>query len=313
MTGGAGFIGSNLVDHLMRREVKVRVFDNLSSGSKKNICQWLNNPRFKLVIGDLLNCREVEQAIEGCQGIWHLAAYPEVKSSSITPRIHFEKNIIATFNLLEAIRKSKTVQSLIFTSSSTVYGDAHEIPTPENYAPLKPISIYGATKLASEALISAYSYMYGFRAFVFRFANIIGARSRHGVIFDLVQKLKNNPYVLEILGDGTQAKSYMYVNECVESMLFASEKSDSKFETINSGSQDWIEVKSIARIIVEEMGLSNVEFRFTGGVDGGRGWKGDVKHMQLSIRRLESLGWKSKVNSEQSVRRTVHDILEDLS
>ena len=313
VTGGAGFIGSHLVDALMEREGDIRVLDNLSSGSLENIRSWADHSGFRFVRGDLLNQADVAEAVKDCKVVFHLAANPEVRLSSVEPDVHFEQNVVATYNLLEALRRSGSAESVVFTSSSTVYGDATEIPTPEDYAPLGPISVYGACKLASEALIASYAHTYGLRAVIFRLANIIGSRSKHGVIYDFVVKLKANTCELEILGDGTQAKSYLGVGDCVDAMLLGLEKSTSWVEVLNLGSEDWIDVKSIAETVVEEMGLEDVSFRFTGGVDGGRGWKGDVKFMLLAIEKLKSLGWRPGLSSAEAVRATARSILKEFA
>ncbi len=312
VTGGAGFIGSHLVDKLMENKNHTRVFDNLSGGSPENVKRWLNNRGFEFHKGDLLSRQDTEKAVENCEAVFHLAANPEVRLSSVSPDVHFEQNVVATYNLLEAARKSGTAKSFVFTSSSTVYGEASQIPTPEDYAPLEPISVYGASKMASEALIMAYAHTYGFDAVIYRLANIIGPRSGHGVIHDFIEKLRRNPHELEVLGDGTQAKSYLYVDDCVEAMLFSYERSSRCVEVYNLGSDDRIDVNSIARIVVEEMGLRDVSFRYTGGVDGGRGWKGDIKYMLLDVDRLGSLGWKSRLNSVEAVTKTVKDMLREL-
>ena len=311
VTGGAGFIGSHLVDALMMNGAAVRVIDNFSNGTLDNISRWLGHSSFELIKGDLLNKDDLERATEKCEVIFHLAANPEVRIGSSIPEIHFEQNIVSTYRLLEALRKSESLESFVFTSSSTVYGDASEIPTPEGYGPLKPISIYGAAKLASEALISSFAYTYGFKAVICRLANIIGTRSRHGVIYDFINKLKKNRWELEILGDGTQRKSYLYIDDCVSAILTALKEPRGKVEIFNIGSEDWVDVKTIAEIVVEEMGLKDVSFHFTGGVDGGRGWKGDVKYMLLSIRKIKSLDWKPKLNSAEAVRKTVREILRE--
>jgi len=310
VTGGAGFIGSHLVDALMANGATVRVIDNLSSGTLDNIRSWIGNSSFEFIKGDLLNKKDLERATEKCEVIFHLAANPEVRIGSSTPEIHFEQNVVATYRLLEALRRSGMPDLFVFTSSSTVYGDASEIPTPEDYGPLKPISIYGASKLASEALISSFASTYGFRAIICRLANIIGPRSRHGVIYDFIEKLKSNPWELEILGDGTQRKSYLYVDDFVSALSTIIEKTHGKVEIFNIGSEDWVDVKTIAEIVTEEMHLKEVSFRFTGGVDGGRGWKGDVKYMLLSIEKLKSLGWKPRLNSAEAIRKTARKILE---
>ena len=312
LTGGAGFIGSHLVDALMMSGARVRVIDNLSSGTIDNVKRWIGEDSFEFIKGDLLNNHDLRKIIDGCEIVFHLAANPEVKLGFSAPRIHFEQNIVATYRLLEKLRRSEALDLFVFTSSSTVYGDAEEIPTGEAYGPLKPISIYGAAKLASEALISSFAYNYGFRAAICRLANIVGPRSRHGVIYDFIMKLKRNPKELEILGDGTQRKSYLYVDDLISALSVIIKNVSGKVEVFNVGSEDWIDVKRIAKIIVEEMNLGKVIFRFTGGVDGGRGWKGDVKYMLLSMEKLKALGWKPRFNSAEAVRKTARELIREL-
>ncbi|ASJ06365.1 NAD-dependent epimerase/dehydratase family protein [Thermococcus pacificus] len=310
VTGGAGFIGSHLVDALMESRNEVRVLDDLSAGSLDNIKRWLDNERFEFIKGDMRNPEIVERAVEGVDVVFHLAANPEVRIGAQSPELLYETNVLITYNLLNAMRDSD-VEYLVFTSSSTVYGDAEVIPTLEDYAPLEPISVYGGAKLAAEALISGYAHTFGFRALIFRLANIIGERSNHGVIYDFINKLKKNPDELEILGDGTQRKSYLHVSDTVEGMLHIFEHFRKESKTVdfyNMGNDDWITVKEIAEIVSEEMGL-NPRFRFTGGVDGGRGWKGDVKFMRLSIEKAKKTGWRPKMNSYEAVRRTVRELL----
>ncbi|MEM2675994.1 MAG: NAD-dependent epimerase/dehydratase family protein [Candidatus Bathyarchaeia archaeon] len=311
ITGGAGFIGSHLTDRLCTEYVDIVVFDNLSAGRLENIERWLNAPNFRFVLGDLLFPEKVLESLKGCETIFHFAANPEVKISSENPKLHYEQNVLATFNLLEAARKTESVKTIIFTSTSTVYGDAQKIPTPEDYAPLKPISVYGASKLASEALITSYAYNYGFKAVIYRLANVVGSRSQHGVIHDFIKKLKANPEKLEILGDGTQRKSYLHVKDCIDAILFSMNLTHEKTEIFNIGSEDQITVKEIADIVCRKMGLKNVQYVFTGGVDGGRGWKGDVKYMLLSIEKIKKLGWKPKLNSRQAVEKAVEELLVD--
>jgi len=304
VTGGAGFIGSHLVDQLLERGERVRVLDNLSSGSLKNLERWLNSPNLDFMKGDLLDRGDVDKALRGCEAVYHMAAVPEVRLSRASPEEHFKQNIEATYNLLEAIAKGGGVKLYVFASSSTVYGDADVIPTPEDYAPLEPISVYGASKLAAEALSMAYAHIYGFRCVIYRMANIVGPRINHGVIYDFVEKLRRNPKRLEVLGDGTQSKSYLYVTDCVEGMLTGVERSSGRVEIFNIGSEDRVGVSAIAHIVIEEMGLSDVEVYYTGGVDGGRGWKGDVKLMQLDVSKLKGLGWRPRMGSEEAVRLT---------
>ncbi len=304
VTGGAGFIGSHLVDRLLERGERVRVLDNLSSGSLKNLERWLDSPNLDFMEGDLLNPGDVNRALKGCEIVYHMAAVPEVRLSRASPEEHFKQNIEATYNLLEAIAKGGGINLYVFASSSTVYGEAEVIPTPEDYAPLEPISVYGASKLAAEALSMAYAHTYGFRCIIYRMANIVGPRINHGVVYDFIEKLRRDPRRLEVLGDGTQSKSYLYVEDCIEGMLIGVERSSRRVEIFNIGSEDRVGVSVIARIVIEEMGLSDVEVYYTGGVDGGRGWKGDVKLMQLDVSKLKSLGWRPRMGSGEAVRLT---------
>lgn len=312
VTGGAGFIGSHLVDALMKKGGTVTVIDNLSTGSKDNIARWIGHPNFTFIKGDCLDRQDIRKAMKNCELVFHLAANPEVRVGVANTKIDFEQNIVATYNVLEEMCKSKTAKTMLFTSTSTIYGEAEILPTPEDYAPLEPISLYGASKLACEALISAYCHTFNMNGVIYRFANIVGSRSRHGVIWDFIHKLMKNPTQLEILGDGTQTKSYLTVDDCIDALLFGLEHASEKVETYNIGSEDQINVTDIAKIVTEEMHLKNVEFRYTGGVEGGRGWIGDVKTMFLDISKLKKLGWKPKHNSAESVRTATNQILEEL-
>jgi UDP-glucose 4-epimerase len=313
ITGGAGFIGSHIADAFMAKGANVSVLDNLSAGKLENVKQWLNHENFTFIKGDLLNPSDLARLSQKhYEIVFHLAANPEVRVGTTNPEVHFQQNLIATHNLLECIRKNKSDLTLVFTSTSTIYGEPAKIPTPETYSPLKPISIYGATKLAGEALITAYAYTYGFKTIIYRLANIVGPRSQHGIIYDFVQKLKQNSCQLEILGDGTQTKSYLYITDCVEAILSGLKNPDDQAEIYNVGSNDQINVKTIAKIVMEEMKLNNIKFHCTGGVDGGRGWKGDVKNMLLDISRIESRGWKPKWNSEQAMKKAANHIIAEV-
>ncbi|MGD0329245.1 MAG: NAD-dependent epimerase/dehydratase family protein [Nitrososphaeria archaeon] len=313
VTGGAGFIGSHIVDALMSDGLRVTICDNLSSGKLDNIQRNLGKDSCTFFKGDMLEGSAVSYVLKGCDVVWHLAANPEVKLSSTNPDIHYKQNILATYNLLEAIRKDGNVKILCFASTSTVYGDALQIPTLEDCSPLEPVSVYGASKLACEALISAYAHTYGFNAIIYRLANVVGPRSEHGVIYDFVRKLQGNPKELEILGDGAQTKSYLHVRDCVEAMQYGLDNSKKQVEVFNVGSEDQINVKAIAEIVIEEMGLKGVELKFTGGVDGGRGWIGDVKNMLLDVGKLKALGWKPELNSENAVRSAAKDLIKKMA
>ena len=304
VTGGAGFIGSHLVEELLGRGHQVTVYDNLSSGREEFLSRFLEGGRLRLVKGDLLDFPSLKKAMEGQEFVHHLAANPDIRKGPEQTDLDLRHNTVGTFHVLEAMRLS-SVRYLSFSSSSTVYGEARTFPTPEGYGPLLPISLYGAGKLAAEGLISAYCHTFGFRAWIFRFANIVGPRQTHGVIVDFIEKLRRNPNELEILGDGSQNKSYLWVKDCVEAMLLAVERSEGGPDVFNLGNTDRLTVRRIAEIVCEEMGF-RPSFRFTGG---RRGWVGDVPEMMLDIRRILSLGWRPRYSSEEAVRRTVRALL----
>jgi UDP-glucose 4-epimerase len=304
VTGGAGFIGSHLVDALVARGDRVLVIDSLRAGSKDSIECHLKNGSAVLVIADLLE-DGWQDAVRCADRVYHLAADPDVRQSALSPEGPVDNNILATFRVLEAMRRHD-VREIVFTSTSTVYGDATIIPTPEEYAPLEPVSVYGASKLACEALISSYCHSFSMQAWNFRFANIIGERSGHGVITDFIRKLHDNPKELEILGDGKQSKSYLLVQDCIDAMLYAVCHAHGRVNTFNIGSKDWIDVRTIAAIVVEEMHLTGVKYRYTGGE---RGWVGDVPRMRLSLEKIKKLGWQPAHGSKESVQGAVRAIL----
>ncbi|RLF46760.1 MAG: UDP-glucose 4-epimerase [Thermoplasmata archaeon] len=307
VTGGAGFIGSNLVGALLDKGWEVIAYDNLSTGSTKFLEDFMNDDRFKFIKGDILDAENMCKALDGVDVVFHLAANPDVRLGAKNPKVDLEQGIIGTHRVLEAMRTAG-VGEIVFSSSSTVYGEARVIPTPEDYGPLIPISMYGAAKLAAEALISAYAHTFGFRVWIFRFANIIGRHGTHGVIVDFIRKLRANKSELEILGDGRQRKSYLLVDDCVEGMLYGYEKSKESVNIYNLGSGDYVDVITIANIVCEEMGLSDVKYRFTGG---DRGWKGDIPVMLLDISKIKKLGWKPKFNSADAVRIATRILLEE--
>lgn len=293
VTGSAGFIGSHLVERLSRK-CNVRGIDNFSAGT-------IERPITKNV--DLV-LNDITSFFKNIDAVFHFAANPDVKLGASNTKIHLEQNIIATHNVLEAMR-ANDVKKIVFASTSTVYGNAKKIPTPETYSPLEPISLYGASKLACEALISAYCHTFGMQAWIFRLANIIGSKSNHGILPDFIQKLKTDPLELEILGNGEQNKSYLHIEDCVAAILQSFEKADEKINILNIGSEDQIKVRKIANIVCKIMKL-NPEYTFTGGREG---WKGDVPNMMLDISKIKSLGWRPEYTSEEAVRKTITEIL----
>jgi len=313
VTGGAGFLGSHLVDALMRAGYEVSVIDNLSSGSLDNVATWLDQPGFSFVKGDLKERDGAwRSALRGADVVFHFAANPEVRISSVEPRIHFDENVVATFNILEASRRAD-VDAFVFASSSTVYGDPEVIPTPEDH-PKKPISVYGASKLACEILIETYHRLYGIKALVLRYANIIGPRLNHGVIVDFMRKLRANPRELEILGDGTQRKSYLHVDDAISATLHLSGlllRGAFSCDVFNVGSEDWTSVVEIADIVVRAMGLSGVKYKFRPMTPDGRGWPGDVKLMLLDISKLKGTGWRPSMRSKEAVKKAVKELLSE--
>ena len=308
VTGGAGFIGSHLVERLLL-DNEVTVLDNFSSGRIEFLEPYRDIPDFHLLTGDLMNPKILDNAVSGKDFIFHLAANPDVKLGSEDTHVHLEQNVLATYNLLEAMRKND-VRQMAFTSTSTVYGEAAQVPTPEDYGPLLPISLYGASKLSCEALISSYCHTFQMQSWIYRFANIVGERGTHGVLVDFIRKLRENSGKLEILGSGKQRKSYLEVKDCVWAMIHAVEHSTGEVNVFNIGSEDSVDVTEIADIVVGQMGLDGVEYNYTGGIDG-RGWRGDVKLMLLSIEKIKRLGWSPELGSARALEVAVRALLKD--
>jgi UDP-glucose 4-epimerase len=312
VTGGAGFIGSHIVDTLLKNKDAVVVLDNLSSGKMENLHQSKNGAGFRFIEGDLKEAANLPRVLEGVSIVYHFAANPEVRVGEVDPSVHFEENLLTTFRLLEAMRMSMEAKTIVFASTSTVYGEATKLPTPEDYGPMFPISTYGASKLGCESLISSYAYTHGMRGLILRMGNCVGARSGHGVLADFIQKLRANRNKLEILGDGNQTKSYIHITDCLNAISVSVAtflQSGKKVDVYNLSSPDQVSVKRIAEIVTEELGLRRVEMNFSGGVDGGRGWFGDVKIMHLSVQKLMKLGWRPRLNSEEAIRVAAKELL----
>lgn len=304
VTGGAGFIGSHLVDELVRRDNQVIVYDNLSTGFRKHLETLLSNNRITLVEGELLDEERLNAAMKGADTVFHLAANADVRGGKSNTRVDLEQNIIGTHRVLEAMRINGASR-IVFTSSATVYGEPDVFPTPESYAPIQT-SVYGASKLAAEAMIQAYGEYFGIKSFSFRFVSWIGERYSHGVVFDFIKKLQKNPSELEILGDGNQKKSYLHVEDGVKAIFMAMDNMPDLKNVVNLGHSDYLNVVDLADIVVQEMGLKKVDYRFTGGV---RGWLGDSPFVHLDISKIRSAGFEPQVSIEDGIRRTVRYLL----
>lgn len=285
ITGGAGFIGSNLAKKLARQG-QITVYD------KKNG-------------SDLLDFAKLKKAIKNHGFVFHLASNPDIAKSEKYPRLDLDQGILTTFNILEAMRQNN-IKKIAYTSGSGVYGDRGLKYSKESFGPLLPTSMYGASKLAAEGLISAFCHMYDMQSWIFRPANIVGPLQTHGVAYDFIRKLKANPRELIILGDGTQSKSYLYVDDLIRAMLLAIEKSNDRVNLFNVASDSFINVSAIADIVVREMGLKNVKFKYTGG---SKGWKGDVPKVRMDIQKIKQLGWRAELNSDQAIRKSIKDLL----
>lgn len=305
VTGGAGFIGSHVVDRLMGDGHAVTVYDDLSSGKQEFIEHHLDNKDFTFIQADLIDAKKLMESLQGHDMVYHLAANPDVRLGAQQPVIA-KKDILATYNVLDAMRRHD-IEHIVFSSSSTVYGETPPQPLPENYGPLLPISVYGAAKLAAEGMISSFCHTFDMQGWIFRFANIVGERGTHGVIVDFINKLRNNPKEMEILGDGKQKKPYLYVKDCVDAMLFGHEHAREQINVINLGCDTATQVTRIAEIVVEEMGLDNVTFSYTGGT---RGWKGDVPYFHLDTTKMKKLGWTATLSSDDAVRKTTKILLD---
>ena len=301
ITGGAGFIGSNLVDKLTENSTNnVTVMDNLKTGKVEFINNQIKKKKIDFINADIKNKDSYPK--KSYDVVFHLSANADVRGGVHNTIIDLEENVIGTHLVLEFMRQ-KDIKELVFASSSAVYGEHNIIPTPEAAPDIKPISHYGASKLAAEAFVSSYCHTYGMKAWMFRFANVVGNRCTHGVIPDFINKLRRDPCTLEILGDGNQEKSFFDVSDCVSGLIEVP-KLDNNIvvESYNLANNETIKVKDLAKIVVDEMRLENVKYVFTGG---DRGWIGDVPVTILSIEKAKKLGWKPKITGEEAIRRTV--------
>lgn len=306
VTGGAGFIGSTLVDRLIGEGHEVRVYDNLSTGSERFLERAAESSRFSFVKGDLGDVDALRRAMTGSEIVFHLAANADVRFGLEHPRKDLDENTIGTFNVLEAMRLSG-LRRIAFSSTGSVYGEPAVFPTPEDAPFPRQTSLYGASKLAGEALIQAYTEGFGFQAWVFRFVSILGERYSHGHVFDFVKALRRDPSQLRILGDGRQRKSYLYVGDCISAILLAVERSRDRLTLLNLGTDEYCEIDQSARWICEELGLHPSVSH--GG--GSRGWVGDSPFIFLDCGRARSLGWAPRLGIRDAVVRTVRYLVDN--
>jgi len=310
ITGGAGFIGSHLADELVAAADTVLI-DHLRAGTRANVAGALAQGA-RLVKRDLL-WGDLRPLLRRAEIVYHLAANPDVRIGKGGTKVHIDQNVVVTHRVLEACRAVR-VPRVVFASTSTVYGEARTVPTPEDYGPPTPISLYGASKLAAEALVSAYAHTYGIQAVVFRMANVLGGRSGHGVVHDLVRKLHRAPKRLEIIGaDPGTSKSYVHVDDVLSGFRSGLAAAEGPLTVYNLGSEDAITVREIADSICDELRLPDVEYEWTGGSGAGRGWLGDVRTMRLDIRRLRATGWRPRMTSAQAVRKAARELWARLS
>jgi len=300
VTGCAGFIGSNLTDRLLGAHHQVVGYDNFSTGRAAFLEGASRSEHFTLINGDLLDAQELTEAMAGCQFVFHLAANADVRFGTDHPRKDLEQNTIATMNVLEAMRSNR-IRDIAFASTGSIYGEAVTFPTPES-APL-PIqtSLYGASKIAAEGFIEAYCEGFGMRAFIFRFVSILGERYTHGHVVDFYRQLRVHPEYLQVLGNGTQRKSYLYVQDCLDAMLLAVQSASGKVNIFNLGTDEYCEVNDSIGWICGHLGVKP-ELRYSGG---DQGWIGDNPFIFLDCAAIRSLGWQPKLSIQQSVIRTM--------
>jgi UDP-glucose 4-epimerase len=313
ITGGAGFIGSHLVGTLLKRggTEELVVYDNFTSGQRRYLASHAGDTRLHIVEGDIKDLKKLTEAMAGTDTVFHLAANPDIAKAVVRPDIDFWEGTYLTQNVLEAMR-TNGIKAIFYTSGSGMYGENPHVYFTESYGPCFPISTYGASKLACEALISAYCYMFDIVGRAFRFANVVGPRQTHGVGYDFIRRLQQDPTRLRILGDGTQSKSYIHIEDALAAIFAAAEHCDRKFDVFNVATDDYITVKEIADLAVLESGLdpSQVRYEFTWG---DRGWKGDVPVVRFDVTRIKSLGWRTKRNSKEAVQDAIRAMKKEIA
>jgi UDP-glucose 4-epimerase len=309
VTGGAGFIGSHLVNTILdTTDATVTVFDNFSTGRRFHFGERVSDRRLTIIEADAQAQDKLIQAIQDHDIVYHFASNSDIAKAQQEPSVDFLNGTLLAHNVLEAMRITG-VKRIVFTSGSGVYGEVGSTPVPENYDRMLPVSTYGACKLACEALISAYSFMFDITGTVFRFANVVGPHQTHGVAYDFIRRLAQDPTQLKIFGDGTQSKPYVHIDDILNAFFLMEKTQVSGYDVFNVGTQDHLTVREIADIVCERMGLSNVEYIFTGG---SRGWKADVPVYRLNTDKIRSSGWRNGRNSRESVIAAVDAMLADL-
>jgi UDP-glucose 4-epimerase len=305
IVGGAGFIGSHFAEHLVARGDSVTVYDNFTSATEEHLAPVRD--RVRVVRADVHERDRLVEAMRGHDTVIHLASNPDIAKAIADPDVDFREGTELTRNVVEAMRATAT-RSILYASGSGIYGDLGDREVHEDHGPLVPISPYGASKLAGEALISAYSFMFDIRGRVFRFGNVVGRRQTHGVGYDFLRRLLERPESLKILGDGRQSKSYVHVSDVIRAVLLAHDQPD-RFQAYNVCTGDYITVTAIAEIVSEVLGVSP-RLEYTGG---DRGWKGDVPVVRLDTARIRALGWANRYSSGEAIRKSVEDMRADLA
>ena len=310
VVGGAGFIGSHLVRHLLTDEADARltIYDNFSSGREWHLGEHLRSSRVTIVRGDVKDLSKLKDAMVGHDHVYHFASNPDIAKAVTQPDIDFWEGTYLTQNVLEAMRQAG-VKRLTYASGSGVYGDTGMTPVFEDYAPMLPISTYGASKLAGEALIGAYCYMFDMHALAFRFANVVGPHQTHGVTYDFVRRLMKDPTTLPILGDGNQSKSYVHVDDVVSALRFVAARRMNGFAYYNVATLDYLTVRQIADLCVKNLGLTGVTYTFSGG---DRGWKGDVPVVRFDTSKLRGLGWSNQRTAAEALEDSIRSMIADV-
>jgi UDP-glucose 4-epimerase len=311
IVGGSGFIGSHFTDVLLEDESTQRVtaFDNLGSGTTWHVEHHLGDPRFSLVVADVRDKDRLAEAMAGHDVVIHLASNPDIARAATEPSIDFDAGTLLTHLVIETARASG-VSEILYASGSGVYGELGEHEAHEDHGPLVPVSTYAASKLAGEALLAAYCHMFEMRGRAFRFGNVVGPRQTHGVGYDFVRRLRDDPTRLRILGDGEQSKSYIHVSDVIRAVLLVSEKEQSIYNVFNVATGDYVTVTDIAQLAVQCMGLdpASVTFEYTGG---DRGWKGDIPVVRLNSDRIKALGWTCQFNAATALEMSLRSMIED--